>query len=73
MGLYNANGHDDEGSRVFFQALPLEDYPAGIIPTIAPKQVKGIYTLTGLRINSITSPGLYIIDGKKVVVSNPHM
>lgn len=73
MGLYNANGHDDEGSRVFFQALPLEDYPAGIIPTIAPKQVKGIYTLTGLRINSITSPGIYIIDGKKVVVSNPHM
>lgn len=73
MGLYNANGHNDEGSRVFFRALPIEDYPVGIISTVAPQQVKGIYTLTGLRINSITSPGLYIIDGKKVVVSNPRM
>ena len=30
--------------------------------------VKGIYDLTGRRIERITAPGIYIIDGRKVVV-----
>lgn len=29
---------------------------------------EGIYTLEGIRVNSITKPGLYIINGKKVMV-----
>lgn len=69
MGLYNANGSEDEGSRVFFEAAP-----AGIvtgitaITTEARKEVQGIYTITGQKINRIESPGIYIINGKKTFV-----
>ena len=31
-------------------------------------KVKGIFDLTGRRLNAITEPGIYIIDGKKVLV-----
>ena len=30
--------------------------------------VKGIYDLQGRKIDEITKPGLYIVDGKKVLV-----
>lgn len=30
---------------------------------------EGIYTLEGIRVNSITKPGLYIINGKKVMIN----
>ncbi len=36
--------------------------------TTAPE---GIYDLQGRRLNSITVPGIYIIDGKKTIVTNP--
>ena len=69
MGLYNANGAKDEGSRVSFEALPIEDYPTtGIINLPAAEQTKVIYNLAGQRVNSITTPGIYIINGKKVVI-----
>ena len=68
MGLYNANGAQDEGSRVFFEALPVEDYPAGITVPTATTATEAIYTITGQRIKSITTPGIYIINGKKVVI-----
>lgn len=69
MGLYNANGAQDEVSRVFFEALPIEDYPTtGIINLPAAEQTKVIYNLAGQRVNSITTPGIYIINGKKVVI-----
>ena len=68
MGLYNANAAQDEGSRVFFEALPVENYPAGITAPTATQQTETIYTITGQRINSITTPGIYIINGKKVVI-----
>jgi hypothetical protein len=32
------------------------------------EKVKGIFDLTGRRLNAITEPGIYIIDGKKVLV-----
>lgn len=35
--------------------------------------VKGIYNLQGMKLNSIGEPGIYIIDGKKVAVSNPSL
>lgn len=31
-------------------------------------KVKGIYDLAGRRLNAITEPGIYIVDGKKVLV-----
>ena len=66
MGLYNANGSRDEGSRVFFEAC---ETPAGITSamTAAPSR-SGIYTLTGTRLHCITAPGIYIIDGHKRAV-----
>ena len=66
MGLYNANGAQDEGSRVFFEAVNAEN--TGIINLPAAEQTKVIYNLAGQRVNSITTPGIYIINGKKVVI-----
>ena len=66
MGLYNANGAQDEGSRVFFEAVNAET--TGIINLPAAEQTKVIYNLAGQRVNSITTPGIYIINGKKVVI-----
>ena len=31
-------------------------------------EVKGIFDLTGRKVNEITVPGIYIIDGKKTLV-----
>lgn len=68
MGLYNANGSKDEGSRVFFEALAPENYPAGITAPSIKAETEAIYTITGQRISSITAPGIYIIGGKKAIV-----
>ena len=35
---------------------------------INEKEFLGIYDLTGRRIDEITVPGSYIVDGKKVLV-----
>lgn len=69
MGLYNANGNDDDGSRVFFEALPKNDYTA--IPGISAHPAGNndvIYTICGRRIDKITAPGIYIRNGKKFIV-----
>lgn len=69
MGLYNANGYKDEGSRVFFEPAP-EGVVTGIT-TIVPdtkEPIRGIYTLTGQKIEQISTPGIYIINGKKTFV-----
>lgn len=65
MGLYNANGSKDEGSRVFFEAC---ETPSGINGVRVTPSRSGIYTLTGTRIPRITAPGIYIIDGSKRIV-----
>ena len=65
MGLYNANGSRDEGSRVFFEACPT---PAAITGVTTDTAVQGIYTISGTRIAKPTAPGVYIIDGKKKLV-----
>lgn len=63
MGLYNANGSKDEGSRVFFEEAPAE---AGIIDITVSKE-NSIFDLTGRKVERITAPGIYIINGKKVM------
>ena len=65
MGLYNADGSKDEGSRVFFE--PLNPESTGIASRPATEQPHVIYTITGQRIDAITAPGIYIINGKKVI------
>ncbi len=67
MGLYNADGSKDEGSRMFFEALPREEYPTGLKSVVLTQQEE-VYTLTGQCIQRIVAPGIYIIGGKKVIV-----
>lgn len=38
------------------------------IATDLPESLKGIYTIQGVKVNEATTPGLYIINGKKVLV-----
>lgn len=44
--------------------------PSGInnVETTTSAKTKGIYTLTGVRVVKISQPGIYVINGKKVVV-----
>lgn len=44
--------------------------PSGInnVETTSSAKTKGIYTLTGVRVVKISQPGIYVINGKKVVV-----
>ena len=42
--------------------------PAGIEDITAGKVEKAIYDLTGRRVENITNAGIYIVDGKKVLV-----
>jgi hypothetical protein len=66
MGLYNADGSKDEGSRVFFEAY---NDVSGIKNAMPEREFKyGIFTITGKRIDKITGPGIYIVNGKKRVV-----
>ena len=66
MGLYNADGSKDEGSRVFFE---LYNYATGISDVKPEREFRhGIFTITGKRIEKITRPGIYIVNGKKHVV-----
>ena len=69
MGLYKENGSKDEGSRVFFEAAP-EGIETGIktVNANASQSISGIFTITGQKIESITHPGIYIVDGKKILV-----
>ena len=68
MGLYNADGSKDEGSRVFFEAYNAGDVSG--INSVKPEREfrHGIFTITGKRIEKITGPGIYIVNGKKHVV-----
>ena len=69
MGLYKANGAKDEGSRVFFEAAP-EGVTTGIIVSVVDSKElsKGIFTITGQKIEKIERPGIYIVNGKKTLV-----
>lgn len=44
--------------------------PSGInnVETTTSAKTKGIYTLTGVRVVKISQPGIYVVNGKKVVV-----
>ena len=47
-----------------------DDNPDIIMETrqVATRHPKGIYTIQGQRVERISKPGIYIIDGKKMVV-----
>lgn len=65
MGLYNADGAKDEGSRVFFVPCTIPD---GInTATTNCNATKNIYTITGRRVPQISTPGIYIVNGVKLI------
>ena len=44
------------------------ELPEGIIGVNNDNAVKGIYDVTGRKIENITKPGIYIVNGKKIMV-----
>ena len=40
----------------------------GVENVVAENEVKAIYDLTGRRVEAITAPGIYVVNGKKVLV-----
>ena len=67
MGLYNANGSEDQGSRVFFKLYSNATTGINNVKTES-EFTYSIFTITGKRIDKITGPGIYIVNGKKCVV-----
>ena len=69
MGLWNADGSKDEGTRVFFEAAP-EGVSTGIkaVKVQGNETSKTIYTLSGQKQSSATRPGIYVVNGKKTIV-----
>ena len=49
-------------------SLRFEDGTTGIEGVEVENEVKAIYDLTGRRVETITAPGIYIVNGKKVLV-----
>ena len=44
------------------------DGTTGVENVVVENEVKAIYDLTGRRVEAITAPGIYIVNGKKVLV-----
>ena len=79
IGDYSANTSKYSGRRSWFDNLKIEEIPASaaeeFVPSAieevaAPKaaQENAIYTINGVRVAKATKPGLYIINGRKVVI-----
>lgn len=81
--ITNANGYfkvENVGGVVYpFCDAPASAAAAWVLEEVANEtgigdvtpddvKAKGIYDLTGRRVNEITAPGIYIVDGKKVLV-----
>lgn len=65
---FNYTTNESNGA-VFYQNLTATKCPTGIDEVKGENgNVKGIYDLQGRKVEQITAPGLYIVDGKKVLV-----
>ena len=53
--------------KTLSQTLRPESTGVENLTNVASRAAKGIYTIDGIRIESITKPGFYIVDGKKVI------
>jgi|GEM_PF-3890335 len=62
---YNDN---TEAAGAFYQNVTLTRKSTGIENIVETPVVEGIYDLLGRKIEAITAPGLYIVNGKKVVI-----
>lgn len=57
----------DNGGQIIDVMLEVV-WPVGIESIEADSKVKGIYDLTGRKLENISAPGIYIVDGKKKLV-----
>lgn len=57
-----------EAAGAFYQNVTLTRKSTGIENIVETPVVEGIYDLLGRKIEAITAPGLYIVNGKKVIV-----
>ena len=56
-------------AAAFYQNVTATKCPTGIENVVVENAVvKGIFDMQGRKIDAITAPGLYIVDGKKVLV-----
>lgn len=60
------NGEAFENSADVLPGLP--DLPTAVEDIAADSKATGIYTIQGVKVNQANVPGIYIINGKKVVV-----
>ena len=68
---YDENYNSSESAAVFYQNIVMtkNDGETGIEDIVVENAVvEGIYDMQGRKIDAITAPGLYIVDGKKVRV-----
>lgn len=64
----------DEVRNLYSAATRVTDFTAGATPVLSPEadaalQRTGIYDMTGRRLDRITAPGIYIVNGRKVRVA----
>ena len=54
---------------MFYQNVTATKCPTGIENIVAENNaIKGIFDIQGRKVEEITAPGLYIVNGKKVLV-----
>ena len=68
--VYDENYNTTESAAVFYQNVVLTKLDDTAIDNVAEdiKVIKGIFDMQGRKIDAITVPGLYIINGVKVLV-----
>ena len=60
---------NEETAGAFYKNVTLEQGTTGIEDVVAGNAViKGIFDMQGRKVEEITAPGLYIVNGKKVIV-----
>ena len=66
---YYENYNPSESAAVYYQNVTATKCPTGIEDIVVENAVvEGIFDMQGRKIDAITAPGLYIVNGKKVLV-----
>ena len=69
LANYDWSTYSIAGGAVFYQNVTATKCPTGIENIVVENAVvEGIFDMQGRKIDAITAPGLYIVDGKKVLV-----
>ena len=69
LANYDWSEYAITGGAVFYQNVTATKCPTGIENIVAENNaIKGIFDIQGRKVEEITAPGLYIVNGKKVLV-----